>query len=307
MISLSYIDSHTGGEPTRLVTAGLPDFGGGSVADQAAVFARDFDHYRRAIVNEPRGNDVLVGAVLVPTTMPGADIGVIFFNNVGLLGMCGHGTIGVVASLPELPTTVSIETPVGLVSATRNDDNSVSITNVRSYLLSENISFHVPELGSLTGAVAYGGNTFLLMTDHPWSDGIDIADVRAMTQYCEAVLSAARDIEPTVDHVELFAPPKYTENDSRNFVLCPGGQYDRSPCGTGTSAKLAWLHSLGKLKVGDLYRQESVTGSVFTGKVAFHPEGGVIPTITGTAFVTAKGELLIDSDDALGWGIFSGV
>ena len=306
MISLSYIDSHTGGEPTRLVTSGLPDFGGGSVADQATVFARDFDHYRRAIVNEPRGNDVLVGAALVPASMPDADIGVIFFNNVGFLGMCGHGTIGVIASLPGLPNTVRIETPVGLVSATRNEDKSVSITNVRSYLMKESISFDVPEIGVVSGAVAYGGNTFLLMTNHPWSDRIDIADVRAMTQFCEAVLLAAHGVEPTVDHVELFSPPQGTENDSRNFVLCPGGQYDRSPCGTGTSAKLAWLHASEKLKAGELYRQESVTGSVFTGKVELHPDGGVIPTITGTAFVTARGELVIDPADALGWGITSG-
>lgn len=307
MITLTYIDSHTGGEPTRLVTSGLPDFGAGTVADQATVFARDFDHYRRAIVNEPRGNDVLVGAALVPASVPEADIGVIFFNNVGLLGMCGHGTIGVIASLPDLPSTVRIETPVGLVVANRNEDNSVSITNVRSYVVAEKISVDVPDFGVVEGSVAYGGNTFLLVTNHPWSNGISISDVRAMTHYCEAVLSSARAVDPTIDHVELFAPSQCTENDSRNFVLCPGGQYDRSPCGTGTSAKLAWLYANAKLKAGEPYRQESVTGSVFTGKVEEHPDGGVVPTITGTAFVTARGELVIDPADALGWGITSGV
>ena len=305
MILLSFVDSHTGGEPTRLVTDGLPDFGGGTVAEQAMVFARDFDHYRRAIVNEPRGNDVLVGAIIVPPSAPDAHLGVIFFNNVGLLGMCGHGTIGVVASLPELPDTVSIETPVGMVTATRNADKSVSIVNVRSYLIAENIDIDVPRVGTVSGAVAYGGNTFLLVTDHPWSSGIHMCDVRAMTEYCETVLAAAREIEPTVDHVELFAAPAITGNDSRNFVLCPGGQYDRSPCGTGTSAKLAWLHAIGKLSSGDIYRQESVTGSVFTGKVDLHPDGGIIPTITGTAFVTSRGELMIDPADQLGWGITS--
>lgn len=307
MITLTYIDSHTGGEPTRLVTSGLPDFGAGTVADQATVFARDFDHYRRAIVNEPRGNDVLVGAALVPASVPEADIGVIFFNNVGLLGMCGHGTIGVIASLPDLPSTVHIETPVGLVVANRNEDNSVSITNVRSYVVAETVSVDVPDYGVVEGAVAYGGNTFLLVTNHPWRNRISISDVRAMTHYCEAVLSSARAVDPTIDHVELFAPSQYAENDSRNFVLCPGGQYDRSPCGTGTSAKLAWLYANAKLKANELYRQESVTGSVFTGKVEEHPDGGVVPTITGTAFVTARGELVIDPADALGWGISSGV
>ena len=305
MILLSFIDSHTGGEPTRLVTHGFPDLGGGTVAEQATVFARDFDHYRRAIVNEPRGNDVLVGAILVPPSHRDANLGVIFFNNVGLLGMCGHGTIGVVASLPDLPDTVVIETPVGIVTASRNADKSVSITNVRSYLMNERIDIAVPSIGAVTGAVAYGGNTFLLITDHPWSNGISMLDVRAMTQYCEAVLLASRQVDPSVDHVELFAAPEVPGNDSRNFVLCPGGQYDRSPCGTGTSAKLAWLHALGKLHDGALYRQESVTGSVFIGQVVSHPDGGVTPTITGTAFVTARGELSIDPTDDLGWGIVS--
>jgi len=305
VILLSFIDSHTGGEPTRLVTHGFPDLGGGTVAEQATVFARDFDHYRRAIVNEPRGNDVLVGAILVPPSHPDANLGVIFFNNVGLLGMCGHGTIGVVASLPDLPDTVVIETPVGIVTASRNADKSVSITNVRSYLMNERIDIAVPSIGAVTGAVAYGGNTFLLITDHPWSNGISMLDVRAMTQYCEAVLLASRQVDPSVDHVELFAAPEVPGNDSRNFVLCPGGQYDRSPCGTGTSAKLAWLHALGKLHDGALYRQESVTGSVFMGQVVSHPDGGVTPTITGTAFVTARGELSIDPTDDLGWGIVS--
>ena len=303
MILLSFVDSHTGGEPTRLVTGGLPSFGSGTVAEQATVFARDYDHYRRAIVNEPRGNDVLVGAVLVPPSAPDAHIGVIFFNNVGLLGMCGHGTIGLIASLPDLPDIVQIETPVGMVTATKNPDKSVSIVNIRSYLVLENIEIDVPGVGIISGAVAYGGNTFLLLTNHPWSSGIHMRDVRAMTHYCETVLAAVREVEPSVDHVELFAAPEANGNDSRNFVLCPGGQYDRSPCGTGTSAKLAWLHAIGKLSAGEIYRQESVTGSVFIGKVDAHPDGGVIPTITGTAFVTSRGELMIDPADQLGWGI----
>ena len=303
MISLSFIDSHTGGEPTRLVTKGFPDLGGGPVASQATVFARDYDHYRCAIVNEPRGNDVLVGAILVPASTVDADLGVIFFNNVGLLGMCGHGTIGVVASLPDLPSPITIETPVGVVTAVRNPDKSVSITNVRSYLVREKLKLNVPQLGSVCGAVAYGGNTFLLVTDHPWYNGIHVRNVREMTLYCEAVLRAARLVLPEIDHVELFAKPEQPENHSRNFVLCPGGQYDRSPCGTGTSAKLAWLHHERILKSGDEYRQESVTGSVFTGQVVEHPDGGVTPSITGTAFVTAIGELVIDQEDALAWGI----
>jgi len=303
VILLSFVDSHTGGEPTRLVTGGLPSFGSGTVAEQATVFASDYDHYRRAIVNEPRGNDVLVGAVLVPPSAPEAHIGVIFFNNVGLLGMCGHGTIGLIASLPDLPDTVQIETPVGMVTATKNPDKSVSIVNIRSYLVLENIEFDLPDVGIISGAVAYGGNTFLLLTNHPWSSGMHMRDVRAMTHYCETVLAAVREVEPSVDHVELFAVPETDGNDSRNFVLCPGGQYDRSPCGTGTSAKLAWLHAIGKLSAGEIYRQESVTGSVFIGKVDAHPDGGVIPTITGTAFVTSRGELMIDPADQLGWGI----
>jgi 4-hydroxyproline epimerase len=201
VILLSFVDSHTGGEPTRLVTGGLPSFGSGTVAEQATVFARDYDHYRRAIVNEPRGNDVLVGAVLVPPSAPEAHIGVIFFNNVGLLGMCVHGTIGLIASLPDLPDTVQIETPVGMVTATKNPDKSVSIVNIRSYLVLENIEIDVPGAGIISGAVAYGGNTFLLLTNHPWSSGIHMRDVRAMTHYCETILAAVREVEPSVDHV----------------------------------------------------------------------------------------------------------
>ena len=300
------IDSHTGGEPTRLVVDALPGLGGLSAVEARARFAHDLDHYRSAIVEEPRGSEVLVGALLLPPSDPANQCGVVFFNNVGVLGMCGHGTIGLVATLAWMGRveagTIGIETPVGVVRATLHEDGSVSVRNVASRRIARALTVDVEGIGPVTGDVAWGGNWFFLVDQHPFRDTIRPASAEAMTEWAWRVRKAVNVVHPEVDHVELFGPPENPAHQSRNFVLCPGKAWDRSACGTGTSAKLACLAADGKLAPGEVWRQESTTGSVFEGTVEF--DGAeVVPTIRGTAHVTAESTLLLDSTDPLLWGI----
>jgi len=302
------IDSHTGGEPTRVVTDGFPDLGNGSMAERRDLFRRDHDHLRRAIVCEPRGHDAIVGALLCEPVDKSAATGVIFFNNVGYLGMCGHGTIGLVKTLEYLGRMAAgshkIETPAGPVAAQLNADGSVSIANVASYRCAKDVAVAVDGYGEVIGDIAYGGNWFFLIGEHDRT--IDLANLEELTAFSVAVRNSLGRDNITgaggaeIDHIELFAP---TPNaDSRNFVLCPGLQYDRSPCGTGTSAKLACLYADGKLGEGDVWRQESIVGSVFEGRVRLDGDK-IIPIITGTAHVTAEIELVIDSDDPYRFGL----
>jgi 4-hydroxyproline epimerase len=308
MQRISVIDSHTGGEPTRVVIAGGPDLGRGPLPERAKLFREKFDGFRSCVVNEPRGSDVLVGALLCEPCDPSCAAGVIFFNNVGTIGMCGHGTIGLGVTLAHMgkigPGEHRIDTPVGIVTAIVHDSRRVTVRNVQSYRRIAGASVEVPGYGRVTGDIAWGGNWFFLVKEH--TETIAINNVERLTDVTwkirQAVNAAFPDV--AVDHVELFAPPRDPANHSRNFVLCPGKAYDRSPCGTGTSAKLACLFADGKLKPGDVWRQESVTGSVFEGTVALGDAPGmVIPSITGTAFVTAEATLLADTDDPLREGI----
>ncbi|MBY0505609.1 MAG: 4-hydroxyproline epimerase [Bryobacteraceae bacterium] len=308
MKRLSIIDSHTGGEPTRIVIAGAPDLGPGDMASRLARLRDEQDWLRGATVLEPRGSDVIVGALLCEPVDPACAAGVIFFNNVGYLGMCGHGTIGLVATLAHLGRitagTHRIETPVGEVTATLHENGDVSVGNVRSYRLAKSVPLDVPGYGRLHGDIAWGGNWFFLVDDHGLS--VDLAHL-AELDACAKQIRRALDAQgitgadgQVIDHVELFGPS--TQADSRNFVLCPGGAYDRSPCGTGTSAKLACLAADGKLAPGDHFRQESIVGSVFTGSYSAE-EGGIRPTIRGTAFVTAEATLLLDPRDPFCHGL----
>jgi len=286
MKRIPIIDSHTGGEPTRVVLGG--------------VTADDLETYRRAIICEPRGYEVIVGALLVEPKDVSCAAGVIFFNNVGLLGMCGHGMIGLIATLKHLGRISAgehrVETPVGIVTATLNDDGRVSIRNVPSFRKAEGV-----KAGGVTGDVAWGGNWFFLVSDHGLH--LTLKNVPQLTQASLATREAVRAAGyPEVDHVELFGPPQDAANHSRNFVLCPGGEYDRSPCGTGTSAKLACLAADGKLAAGEAWRQESILGSVFEGSYEAG-EGGIIPIITGEAYITAETTLLLDPADPFQLGI----
>lgn len=299
------IDSHTAGEPTRVVVAGGPDLGGGSVAEQLRAFREGHDRFRSAVVNEPRGSDVLVGALLVQPSDPTCAAGVIFFNNVGYLGMCGHGTIGLVATLAHTgqlgPGDHRIETPVGVITATLHDDGQVSVTNVPAYRKAKAARIHVDGVGEVVGDVAWGGNWFFLVADHGLE--LALANVPALLDYASRVrLAVNAQGFPEVDHVELFGPPG-SGGDARNFVLCPGGAYDRSPCGTGTSAKLACLAADGKLAEGAAWVQESILGTKFVGRYRRGDGDRVLPTITGTAHVNAEATLILDESDPFCWGI----
>ncbi|MCX6380123.1 MAG: proline racemase family protein [Armatimonadetes bacterium] len=304
------IDSHTGGEPTRLVVSGAPNLGTGSLVDQLTLFRDRYDQFRSAIVNEPRGSEAMVGALLVAATTEECVTGVLFFNNVGYLGMCGHGMIGVVSTLSYLnllqPGEHKIETPVGIVTVILHDTGEVSVTNVPAYRYQERVSVEVEGIGTTTGDIAYGGNWFYLVEGH--RQELTMQNIEGLTDFTWRIRQAlaANGITGAdgqeIDHIELFAPSPTEGVNSRNFVLCPGKAYDRSPCGTGTSAKLACLVADGKLQPGEVWKQESVTGSVFEGSVAI-VDGQVIPTIKGRAHINSEAFLLLDPADPLCWGI----
>ena len=310
--TIEVVDSHTGGEPTRVVIAGGPILGKGPLTNRLERFRAEHDAFRAAIVNEPRGSEVMVGALLCAPDNAECAAGVIFFNNVGFLGMCGHGTIGLLATLNYLeriaPGAHRIETPVGEIRATLHPDGAVSVRNVAAYKLGEAV-VEVSGYGALRGEIAWGGNWFFLLdapADLLRNGTLELADAEQLTQFCRTVKAAlnAQNIVgangAAIDHIELSAAsPRF---DARNFVLCPGDAYDRSPCGTGTSAKLACLFDKGQLAPGKIWRQESITGSVFEGQIA--REGAQLrPTITGRAFVNARATLILDQRDPLCWGL----
>jgi 4-hydroxyproline epimerase len=302
MEKLRVIDSHTGGEPTRVIVGGWPDLGRGPLAERRKRFQDEFDRYRSAAVNEPRGSDVIVGALLVEPVDPKASAGVIFFNNVGTIGMCGHGTIGLVVTLAHMGRikagTHRIETPVGTVAATLEANGEVTVENVPSWRSHKGVSIKVDN-ETLKGDVAWGGNWFYLVED-------ELTGIEALTERAWRIRQALNaQGHPDVDHVELFGAPKAPGASARSFVLCPGKAYDRSPCGTGTSAKLACLAADGKLAEGAPWVQESIIGSTFRAAYRWHDRasGHIIPSITGTAFVNAESTLLLDPRDPFCWGI----
>jgi 4-hydroxyproline epimerase len=305
-MNIRVVDSHTEGEPTRVIIDGGPDLGGGSLAERRERFRRDFDRYRSAVVNEPRGSDPVVGALLVPSQDSTCAAGVIFFNNVGYLGMCGHGTIGVVATLAHLGRLKAglhrFETPVGIVSAELHDRGDVSVSNVPSYRYRKSVTIN----GGVSGDIAWGGNWFFLVDGQ--RDDLDLQNVERLTgltwtirQNLEREGITGKD-GAVIDHVELFGPPARRDADSRNFVLCPGKAYDRSPCGTGTSAKMACLYADGKLAPGKIWRQESIVGGLFEGHVDVVGDS-IVPTIRGRAYVNAESTLILDEQDPFCWGI----
>lgn len=308
MTRISVLDSHTGGEPTRLVLDGFPSLGEGSMAERRAILSERYDAWRCATVLEPRGSDVMVGALLCAPVDPAHAAGIIFFNNTGYLGMCGHGTIGVVVSLAYLGRIQAgrhiIETPVGNVTATLLEDGSVSVQNVPSYRLRHAVEVDVPGHGPITGDIAWGGNWFFLVSNHGQRIASDNLD--ALTEFTWALRLAleAQGIYgrggALIDHIELFADDD--QADSRNFVLCPGKAYDRSPCGTGTSAKLACLAADGTLEPGRIWRQASIIGSEFEASYTRDGET-IIPTLRGRAHISAQSTLILQDDDPFQWGI----
>jgi 4-hydroxyproline epimerase len=307
---IKVIDSHTGGEPTRVVINGAPDLGNGSLSARVERFRDEHDDFRRAVVNEPRGSDAVVGALLCPPVDDTCVTGVIFFNSVTYLGMCGHGTIGVVATLAYLnrigPDIHRIETPVGVVVAQLDDEGNVEVANVPSYRTATKVTVEVQGHGPVTGDIAWGGNWFFLVNDH--GQELEFQNLERLMEFTLKTRDALARAGITgvdgheIDHVELFGPSQLAGVNSKNFVLCPGNAYDRSPCGTGTSAKLACLVADGKLESGQVWRQESIVGSVFEGTVRVI-DNVVHPSIKGSAFITAETDLIIDSRDPFAMGI----
>ncbi|HEX4749023.1 MAG TPA: proline racemase family protein [Bryobacteraceae bacterium] len=304
------IDSHTGGEPTRVVVDGGPPLRRGPLADQLQQFRNEFDHWRSAIVNEPRGSDAIVGALLCEPQAPDCSAGVIFFNNVGYLGMCGHGTIGLAVTLQHLgrikPGPHRIETPVGIVEAVLHANNEVTVRNVPSYRSQTGVSVEVEGFGTVIGDVAWGGNWFFLTYDLPFP--LEFSNLDRLSDYAWKIRQALTNKSITgadgkeIDHIEVYGPPTNDQADSKNFVLCPGRSYDRSPCGTGTSAKLACLYADGKLREGKTWRQESIIGSIFHGSFTVR-DGMILPEIRGSAFINAESRLILDDHDPFQWGI----
>ncbi len=297
------IDSHTAGEPTRVVIDSLPDLGDGSLREQVDRLIKTHDSFRLAVINEPRGSDILVGALLLPATQENCVASVIFFNNVGILGMCGHGMIGVIRTLQYLGRLQSgihqVETPVGIVQTTLHDDDKVSVRNVPSYRALQEYTIQVPGHGTYIGDIAWGGNWFYLINHH--HEELTLKNIERLTEITWSIRQAipSNIVDGIVDHIELFSAPHHSANHSKNFVLCPGKAYDRSPCGTGTSAKIACLAADGKLQPGEIWRQESITGTVFEGRYERNQDDLIIPTITGSAYIISDSTLLFDADDPL--------
>ena len=305
---IEVIDSHTAGEPTRVVVAGGPDLGQGPLAARRERFRREFDRYRSAVLNEPRGSDVIVGALLVEPEDRNCVAGVIFFNNVGYIGMCGHGTIGVVTTLAHLGRieagTYRLETPTGIVTTVLHENGEVSVTNVPSYRAHAGVGLDVPGVGRVTGDIAWGGNWFFLVQhDEPALKLDNVAMLTDVSRRIRRAVNASGFAE--VDHIELVGGSPSDRADARNFVLCPGDAYDRSPCGTGTSAKLACLASDGKLAEGETWVQESILGTRFSASYRSleGTAGRIEPTIRGVAFVNAESTQLLDERDPFCWGI----
>jgi 4-hydroxyproline epimerase len=298
------IDSHTEGEPTRVVVEGWPEPPGETMQERRDALSRQHDHIRSAVVCEPRGHEAMVGALLTRPVHAGSQAGVIFFNNVGCLGMCGHGLIGVVRTLEHLgrllPGAVSIDTPVGTVSAELGAEGEVTIRNVPARCHALDVAVEVPGVGRIIGDIAWGGNWFFItkLLGQP----LELSNLDELLGITRRTLTALREQGITgengeeIDHVEVTGPPRRADADARNFVLCPGGEYDRSPCGTGTSAKMAVLHARGALAPGQAWRQESVTGGLFVGWLV-EERGQVLPFIRGRAFITSEAMLRFDSRD----------
>lgn len=309
---MKVIDSHTGGEPTRIVIDGVPDLGDGPLSDRVRRFRDDHDWLRSAVCNEPRGHDAMVGGLLCEPHAPDCVCGVIFFNNVAPLGMCVHGTIGLVATLAHLGRIGSgewgIDTPVGVVRATLDDAGRVTVVNVPSYRTRKDVLLSVPHVGEVRGDVAWGGNWFFLVEG--FGPPVDFRNLEQLTSFGRTVRDALRaegftgDDGGEIDHVEIFGPPgDPAVADGRNFVLCPGGAYDRSPCGTGTSAKLACLAADGKLAPGEIWRQAGIIDSVFEGSYTPLEEGRILPSISGQAWVTGESRYVFSESDPFRHGI----
>jgi len=311
LTGIRVIDSHTEGEPTRVVIEGGPDLGSGTLRERLDRFAANHDDVRQSVILEPRGSDAMVGALLCPPTQDDCASGVIFFNNAGYLGMCGHGAIGVAVTLAYLgrvrPGSIRLETPVGIVAVTLTTANEATVENVPSYCYRRDVALDVPGLGDVRGDIAWGGNWFFLVDSAPRAlilenePELTRAALRIKTALGAKGITGGDGAE--IDHIEFFGPPTSSDAHSRNFVLCPGNAYDRSPCGTGTSAKLACLAERGELAPGQRWVQESVIGSRFVASYRLNEEGGIVPSISGRAYICGENLLVRQAGDPFANGI----
>lgn len=305
MPALPFVDSHTEGEPTRVLLsaegADLP-----TLADALSAWKRGDAPRLLAVVREPRAPVACVGALLCRASDSRHAFGVVFFNAAGLLGMCGHATIGLATTLAARrlidPGEFSLETPVGSVAVRLRSDGAVEFDNVEAYRAQAAVDL-VVDGRVVRGDVAWGGNWFFLVDEASRSlDETAAEDLLVESKAIRAALAAAGvrgDDGGGVDHVAFFGPARRPDHALRNFVLCPNDAYDRSPCGTGTSAMLACLAASGRLKPGDLWRQESFIGSSFDAWYRPSPHGGgrVLPSIRGRAWIVAEGTLRDDPSD----------
>ncbi|MEE2883652.1 MAG: proline racemase family protein [Planctomycetota bacterium] len=307
---IRYIDTHTAGEPTRVVVDGFPHLDGESIAERRDALIRDHDDLRAGIVREPRGHEAMVAALLLESSVKECAAGVIFFNNVGALGMCGHGAIGVVKALHQLGKidtgSCKLETPAGIIESTLHPDGEISIRNVRSYRFAADVSLTINSGTEITGDVAWGGNWFFIAE----SPGISIEPARIdeLIELCCEIRRALQSAGVTgasgapIDHIELHESLEEEDAGVRCFVLCPGKEWDRSPCGTGTSATLACLHARGQLAEGDSWTQVGPLGTRFSS--SYIADGTAIyPTIRGNAYISGEGWLHFDEDDPFRYGI----
>lgn len=328
--SIQAIDSHTAGEPTRVVTGGLPAIRGATMADKRAGLQRAHDHLRRALVLEPRGHDAIVLAYLLSPCRAGADLGVVFANDAGYLGMCGHGAIGVatvavatgMVAAQEPVTELVLDTPAGAVACRVAVDGgrptSVTITNVPSFLFRQRVVVPVHGFGKVAADVAYGGNWFAFVEADQLGLMVEKNHLPVLMQAATAIREALvregvrgrhpdRDDDEIIDHVKLFAPLDGPTPGARALTLCPGAAYDRSPCGTGTSAKLAVLHAKGELATGEWFRSQSVLGTEFRARVVSTTDVGgnpaVVPEIEGSAWITGFATFVVDPDDPCAFGL----
>ncbi len=311
LTAMRVIDSHTGGEPTRVIIEGGPDLGSGPLPERKKHFAERFDGFRLRTVLEPKCSEATVGALLCDDVAPGCNAGAIFFNNTGYLDMCGHGTIGLAATLAYLGRLELgqhlIDTPAGIVRIDLLSPNKVTVENVPSYCFRKDVVVDAGDLGPVTGTIAWGGNWFFLVDQSPvplLADNIPaLTEAATRIKLALAAQSIRGADEAEIDHVEFSGPSPAPGVDGRNFVLCPGLAYDRSPCGTGTSAKMAHLAETGRLEPGRTWVQESIIGSRFHGSYSYDEHHRLIPSITGEAFVFADVRLVSQPGDPFEHGI----
>ncbi len=321
------IDGHTAGNPVRLITQGAPKLDGASMSERRQDFLTRYDWIRTGLMFEPRGHDMMSGGFLYPPTASEADVGILFIETSGCLPMCGHGTIGIVTFgiengliEPRQPGRFIAEVPAGNIELGYVQEGprvkSVKIRNVPSYLAAENVKIDVPGLGPLTIDVAYGGNYYAIVELQGAYKGVDALGATRILELSPIVRSLVREkIEPIhplnptikgVSHVLWADAPKSDGAHGRNAVFYGDRAIDRSPCGTGTSARLAHLHAKGKLKVGDTFVHESYILSRFTGRIEAETKLGpyvaIVPSIEGSAIATGRNEIWIDDEDKFARG-----